>query len=299
MTGLEPGDPVLLSFSYCGECHVCKAGKPSHCIDFFNINFIGEPIGTDASGESTIGGRFFGQSSFAKHAIVSGRSVVNMKGHDLSREDLKLLAPLGCGLQTGSGTVVKVAQAGPEDAIAIVGMGGVGLAAVIAAKNQGCRTIIGIDRLEARLELAKSLGATHVINTSGMSPSLEELVEQVKAAADGLGTTISIDTSAHPPLVQAQVDFSRYLGKIIQVGTGMPESYLKIHMQSFMVSAKQYFGAVQGHSIPKELVPQIVGWWRQGIFPVEKLVKFFDMKDFADAVKVMGNGDVVKPILVW
>ncbi|KAJ1326189.1 aryl-alcohol dehydrogenase [Microdochium nivale] len=298
--GFEKGDPVLLSFSSCGDCHVCKAGKPSHCIDFFNINFIGEPIGASAQDpKEQIGGRFFGQSSFARHAIVSGKSVVNVKSLDLSRDDLKLLAPLGCGLQTGSGTVIKVAQAGPDDAIAIVGMGGVGLAAVIAARNQGCKTIIGIDRLEARLELAKQLGATHVFNTAGMSTDFKELVEGVKAAADGLGTTVSIDTSAFPPLVQAQVDFSRYMGKIIQVGTGMPEAYLKIHMQSFMVSAKQYFGAVQGHSIPQEFVPQIVGWWKGGKFPVEKLVKFFDMKDFADAVKVMGNGDVVKPILVW
>lgn len=202
-------------------------------------------------------------------------------------------------MQTGSGTVIKVAQAGPKDAIAIVGMGGVGLAAVIAARNQGCKTIIGIDRLPARLELAKSMGATHVFNTTGMSADFSELVEGVKAAAEGLGTTISIDTSAFPPLVQAQVDYSRYMGKIIQVGTGMPEAYLKIHMQSFMVSAKQYFGAVQGHSIPQEFVPQIVGWWKEGKFEVEKLVKFFDIKDFKSAVKAMGNGDVVKPILVW
>jgi len=178
-------------------------------------------------------------------------------------------------------------------------MGGVGLAAVIAARNQGCKTIIGIDRLPARLDLAKSLGATHVFNTTGMSADFSELVEGVKAAANGLGTTISIDTSAFPPLVQAQVDYSRYMGKIIQVGTGMPEAYLKIHMQSFMVSAKQYFGAVQGHSIPQDFVPQIVGWWKEGKFEVEKLVKFFDIKDFKSAVKVMGNGDVVKPILVW
>lgn len=296
VTGVEPGDPVLLSFSYCGECHVCKTGPPSHCTTFFDINFMGDPCFSDAKGTS-IGGRFFGQSSFAKHAIVSGKSVVNVKGMGLSRDDLKLLAPLGCGLQTGSGTVVNVAKAGPEDVIAIVGMGGVGLAAVMAAKNQKCKTIIGIDRLEARLELAKSLGATHVINTSSLS--MEELVAEVKEVADGLGTTISIDTSAHPPLVAAQVDFSRYMGKIIQVGTGMPEAYLKIHMQTFMVSAKQYFGAVQGHSRTREYIPQMIQWWKDGLFPVEKLVQFYKIENFESAVKVMGNGDVVKPIMVW
>lgn len=294
---VQPGDPVLLSFSYCGECHVCKTGPPSHCTTFFDINFMGEPVFTGTQDPTPIGGRFFGQSSFAKHTIVSAKSVVNVSGLDLTRDDLKLLAPLGCGLQTGSGTVINVAQAGPEDAVAVIGMGGVGLAAVMAAKNQKCKTIIGIDRVAARLELAKSLGATHVINTSKLS--MKELVEAVKEAADGLGATVSIDTSAHPPLVAASVEYTRYMAKIIQVGTGMPESHLSLHMQSFMVSGKQYFGAVQGHSRTKDYIPQMIRWWKEGIFPVEKLVQFFSFEDFENAVKVMGRGDVVKPIMVW
>lgn len=293
---VKPGDPVLLSFSYCGECHVCKTGPPSHCTNFFDINFMGEPAFLDEQGGS-IGGGFFGQSSFARHAIVSEKSVVNVGGLDLQRDDLKLLAPLGCGLQTGSGTVISVAKAGPEDAIAIVGMGGVGLAAVMAARNQKCATIIGIDRVDARLELAKSLGATHVFNTSSMS--MEELVAAVKSATGGLGATISIDTSAHPPLVAAQIEYTRYMAKIIQVGTGMPDANLTLHMQSFMVSGKQYFGAVQGHSRTSEYIPKMIKWWKEGIFPVEKLVKFFDFEDFENAVKVMGQGEIVKPVMVW
>ncbi|KAI8292453.1 hypothetical protein K4K60_006014 [Colletotrichum sp. SAR11_57] len=242
VTHVKPGDPVLLSFSYCGSCHVCKTGTPSHCTNFFEINFMGEPVFSDG-----IGGRFFGQSSLAHHTVVSDKSVVNVAGLGLSRDDLRILAPLGCGLQTGSGTVINVAKAGPEDCVTIAGMGGVGLAAVIAAKNQGCKAIIGIDRLESRLELAKSLGATHVINTTGLD--MKQVTEKIKQAAERLGSTISIDTSAYPPLLAAQIDGTRYMGKIIQVGTGMPESNISIHMQTFMVSGKQYFGAVQGHPL--------------------------------------------------
>ncbi|EKG12384.1 hypothetical protein MPH_10501 [Macrophomina phaseolina MS6] len=302
VTTCAPGDPVL-SFSHCGTCHVCKTGPPSHCMSFFDINFMGDPVFHSPSSSSspssppTIGGRFFGQSSFAQHTIVSDKCVVNVKGMGLERDDLKLLAPLGCGLQTGSGTVVNVARAGPGDCVAVVGMGGVGLAAVMAAKNQGCKAIIGIDRVEARLELARALGATHVINSASLSTP--ELVAAVRSASEGLGATVSIDTSAHPPLVAAQIEFTRYMGRVIQVGTGMPDANLSIHMQSFMVSGKQYFGAVQGHSRTKEYIPQMIKWWREGIFPVEKLVKFFDVSDFESAVKVMGNGSVVKPIIVW
>ncbi|KAK6537259.1 hypothetical protein TWF694_011452 [Orbilia ellipsospora] len=292
VTKVKPGDAVLLSFSYCGDCYVCNSGPPSHCINFFDINFIGEPVFSD-----NIGGRFFGQSSLARHSIVSDKSVVNVSNLGLTRDDLKILAPLGCGFQTGSGTVVNVAKAGEKDCVAIAGMGGVGLAAVIAAKNQNCEVIIGIDRIEARLELAKELGATHVINTTGLE--MKDVVKKVKEATSGLGATICIDTSAYPPLVAAQVDATRYMGKIIQVGTGMPNANLSIHMQSFMVSAKQYFGAVQGHSRTEDYIPQMVQWWKDGKFPIEKLEKVFDFKDFEKAVEVMGRGDVVKPIIAW
>ncbi|OHF00851.1 zinc-binding dehydrogenase [Colletotrichum orchidophilum] len=292
VTKVKPGDAVFLSFSYCGKCHVCKTGPPSHCTNFFELNFLGEPVFSDG-----IGGRFFGQSSLAHHTVVSDKSVVNAAGLNLTRDDLRILAPLGCGLQTGSGTVNNVAKAGPDDCIAIAGMGGVGLAAVIAAKNQGCKAIIGIDRVESRLALAKSLGATHIINTTGLE--MAQVTEKIKEAAEGLGATVSIDTSAFPPLLDALVQGTRYMGKIIQVGTGMPDAHLSLHMQSFMVSGKQYFGAVQGHVNTAEYIPQMVQWWREGKFPVEKLIKVFEYGDFASAVEAMKSGDVVKPIIAW
>lgn len=252
---------------------------------------------SSASSNPDIGGRFFGQSSFARHTIVSSKSVVNVSPQGLSLEDLQLLAPLGCGLQTGAGTVINVAKAGKEDCIAIIGLGGVGLAAVMAAKNAGCRKIIGLDRLSSRLSLACELGATDVVDTSGRP--IPDIIEAVKAASDGLGATIVIDTSAHPPLVDAAVQFTRYMAQIIQVGTGMPESYLSLHMQSFMVSGKRYYGAVQGHSRTAKYIPELIQWWREGKFPVEKLIKFFEFEDFGGAVKGMGDGSVVKPVLVW
>ncbi|TQN67167.1 Aryl-alcohol dehydrogenase, partial [Colletotrichum shisoi] len=278
VTEVKAGDAVFLSFSYCGSCHVCKTGPPSHCTNFFEINFMGEPVF-----EGGIGGRFFGQSSLARHTVASDRSVVNAAGLGLTRDELRLLAPLGCGLQTGSGTVVNVAEAGPEDCVAIAGMGGVGLAAVMAARNRGCRTIIGIDRVASRLELARTLGATHVLDTTGLE--MAQVTERIREAADGLGATVCVDTSAHPPL--------------LEVGTGMPEAHLSLHMQSFMVSGKQYFGAVQGHVNTAEYVPQMVQWWREGKFPVEKLVKVLDSADFASALEAMKRGDVVKPIIAW
>ncbi|EGX91589.1 alcohol dehydrogenase, putative [Cordyceps militaris CM01] len=289
---VQPGDPVLLSFSYCGECHVCISGTPSHCVNFFDINFMGEPVF-----EGGIGGRFFGQSSLARHSIVSDKSVVNVSGLGLSRDDLKLLAPLGCGFQTGSGTVVNVAKAGPGDCVTVAGMGGVGFAAVMAAKNRGCKAIIGLDRVESRLALAKSLGATHTINTTNLE--MKDIVAQIKEASEGLGSTVSIDTTAFPALVSAQIEATRYMGKVIQVGTGMPDANLSLHMQSFMVSGKQYLGAVQGHARTSESIPEMIRWWRRGEFPVEKLVTFFEHENYAQALQAMKRGEAIKPVIVW
>ena len=132
-----PGDPVLLSFSSCGTCALCSGGHPAHCVDFNTINFLGGldfALASSTGEESVkanIAGRFFGQSSFASRTIARESSVVNVKGLVNGDEELQLLAPLGCGIQTGSGTIAKVAEAGEGDCVAILGMGGVGLSGVM------------------------------------------------------------------------------------------------------------------------------------------------------------------------
>ncbi|KAK7942485.1 zinc-binding dehydrogenase [Apiospora aurea] len=285
VTHVQPGDPVLLSSTYCGNCHVCKTGPVSHCTSFFQINFLGGPVFTPQSASasddkaSTLGGLFFGQSSFAQHTIASAKSVVNVAGLGLTRDDLKLLAPFGCGLLTGSGTVVNVAKAGPDDAVAVMGLGGVGLAAVMAAKNSGCAHIVGVDRVPARLALARELGATHVVDTTEV------------AATTG--------TSGHQPLVMAAVEATRYMGKIIQVGAGMPDAVVHLPMQAWMDTGKQYFGAVMGHADTAEYIPRMIRWWKDGDFPFETLVQSFSFDDWEAAIASMIKGTVVKPIMVW
>ncbi|KAK7992642.1 hypothetical protein PG996_012330 [Apiospora saccharicola] len=308
VTHVKPGDPVLLSFTHCGHCHVCKTGPVSHCTSFFKINFMGDPVFTPSPSQpnqQTLGGQFFGQSSFAQHTIASGKSVVNVDGLGLTRDDLKLLAPFGCGLLTGSGTVANVAKAGPEDAIAIMGMGGVGIAAVMAAKRLGCRQIIGVDRIPARLELAKKLGATHTIDTthltsvSGSGSGSSDLVDAIRRAADDLGPTVSIDASGHQPLVMAAVAATRHMGKIIQVGAGMPDAVVKLPMQAWMDTGKSYFGAVMGQCDTAEYIPRMIRWWKDGEFPFEELVQSFSFDDWEAAIDSMIKGTVVKPIMVW
>ena len=134
VTVAKAGDPVLLSYAFCDKCQLCKDGHHSHCPDFTELNFgdVCRCFGLKSKGGDTdIGGAFFGQSSFSSVSIVKECSVVNAKDLIKEKKDLQMFAPLGCGIQTGSGTVINAAKAGPNDVIVIMGLGGVGLAAVM------------------------------------------------------------------------------------------------------------------------------------------------------------------------
>ncbi|KAK4988745.1 hypothetical protein LTR66_006325 [Elasticomyces elasticus] len=303
VTVAKPGDPVLLSFAYCNGCHSCKDGHPAFCDKFNEINFYGgkdytlSSSGGDPS-KPDISGGFFGHSSFASVSIVNEVSVVNVKDSITKKEDLQLLAPFGCGIQTGSGTVANIAKASQQDIVAVTGLGGVGLSAIMAAKISGCRMIIGIDRIASRLELAKTLGATHTINTAEL-PEGKSVVDAVKEVAEGSGPSVSIDTTGLPALIRAAVEWTRNRGKICQVGTSPMDAKLDIPIFMFMISGKQFIGTVEGDSVPSEYVPKMIQWWRDGQFPVEKLVKYYKADDFETALHDMHSGEIVKPILLW
>lgn len=298
VTVAKPGDPVLLSFDCCTKCALCKSGSPSYCLDFNPMNFLGNECFSTSDGKTDIFGRFFGQSSFASLSIVSERSVVNAKDLIKNDDELKLFAPLGCGIQTGSGTVVNVAQAKPDDSIAVIGLGGVGLSAIMAAKLRGVKTIIGIDRMSERIALAKELGATHGVDTTGVD-DLSSIVPKVQESTPhNIGPTITIDTTGLSSLVEAGIAFTAPKGRIIQVGTG--EGEVKVPMIPFMCSGKTYLGSIEGSSIPRDYVPQMVKWYREGNFPLEKMVKFYKAEDFKKGLEDMQKGaDAVKPVIVW
>lgn len=301
VTVASPGDPVLLSFTCCSSCSSCVAKHSSVCYSFNDINFGRNNVfslASDSDPKYDIGGKFFGQSSFANFTIVDQKSVVNAKRLVRNDDELKLFAPLGCGIQTGSGTVINVAKAGEDDAVAVLGMGGVGLSAIMAAKIRGCRMIIGIDRVSQRLELAKELGATHVVDSSKL-PEGKTLVDVVREIADGVGPTVTVDTTGVPALIQMGIEFTRYSGKAIQVGTAPADANLTIPIFPFMVAGKTYTGAVQGDSTPSEYVPQMVEWYRKRMFPIDRLIKLMPADEYERALHEMHSGETVKPVIVW
>ncbi|KAF2104413.1 alcohol dehydrogenase [Rhizodiscina lignyota] len=298
VTVAKPGDPVLLSFDSCQNCQLCRDQFPSYCTAFNSINFRGNEC-FSSDGKDQIFGSFFGQSSFASLSVVSEKSVVNAKDLIRSDDELKLFAPLGCGIQTGSGTIWNASDSGPNDEVAVIGLGGVGLSAVMAAKIKGVKSIIAIDRVPERIQLAKELGATHGIDTFGIR-HMKDIIGEVQSCTDeNLGPTITIDTTGIPSLVETAIDFTRTKGKIFQVGTGGMQE-VKITMQPFMASGKSYIGAIEGNATPSKYVPQMIQWYREGKFPLEKFVKFYKAEDFKKGIEDMHHAaDAVKPVIVW
>src|SRR3954452_8215879 len=176
VTGVAPGDHVVLSFTSCGDCRNCDGGHPAYCATWLPLNLLG---GRRADGTSTIsrdgeplGGHFFGQSSFAERALVDERSLVKVDPD----VPLESIAPLGCGVQTGVGAVCNVMKPVNGSTIVVLGAGAVGLSAVMAASLSPATTIVAVDRVAERLQLAKELGATHTV-TAGESDLGEALAE--------------------------------------------------------------------------------------------------------------------------
>jgi aryl-alcohol dehydrogenase len=278
--GIRPGDHVVLSYHSCGHCPRCLAGRPNRCDRFYEANFgFARLDGSNALEHSGVRGHFFGQSSFATHSLATDRSVVKV-ADDLP---LALLAPLGCGLQTGAGTVLNSLAAGPGQNIAIFGTGAVGLAAVMAAAVAGASPIIGVDINPLRLTLAAQLGATHVINSSR-----EEADKRIRAIT-GKGVDFVVDTTGSPRMLQLAMDVLNPQGTVALIAGGSGPGDLS--------AGRKTIGIIQGDAVPQRFIPQLIELYRTGSFPFDRLVRFYDFQEINQAIADAKQGRTIKPVL--
>ncbi|CAK7206108.1 hypothetical protein SEUCBS139899_008892 [Sporothrix eucalyptigena] len=300
VTEASVGDKVLLSFASCGACASCESKHPAYCYHFNERNFGGRrPDGTSAMFTTGAGGAkqplystFFGQSSFARLAVVHKSSIVKVPANT----PLELFAPLGCGIQTGFGAIVNSLKVKKGSSVAIFGVGSVGLAAVMAAKAVGAATIIAVDLHAERLKLAQDLGATHgVIGGS----DLQKIVAEIRTICPPAGVDFAVDCAGVPIVVETMVAALGMYGRAATVGAPGPGHFAKIDIMEHLFFGKEYVGCTEGNSNPPEFIPYLIDMHAQGKLPLEKIIKYYDVKDFDKALHDAHAGTTVKAVLMW
>ncbi|KHN93942.1 alcohol dehydrogenase [Metarhizium album ARSEF 1941] len=287
------GDKVLLSFSHCRDCRPCKAGHPANCHLFKSLNFGGKrPDGSsvmhkqDDKGGHPFFSRFFGQSSFSRHAVVSMSSLVKVP----SDTDLALFAPLGCGLQTGAGAVLNTLDVQAGSSVAVFGAGSVGMSAIMAAKMRRAGVIIAIDLQQSRLDLASQLGATHTV--LGNAP---DILAQIRQLAPPNGVDYAVDCTGVPAVIETMIEALGSRGHAASVGAPTPGKKTGVDIFAHVVHGRRYSGCCEGDSI----IPYLMEEYSKGNYPVDKLVTFYDFGDFQQAIDDTKRGTALKAVLVW
>ena len=289
VTKVSPGDHVALSWTCCGTCPSCKSGNDPYCENFLPLNFGGaRPDGSTTlkKGDQVIHGSFFGQSSFAELALADERNVVKVP-QDIP---LEILGPLGCGIMTGAGAVMNSLRPKPGSAVAVFGIGPVGISAVLAALVCGCTTVIAVDIHKERLEKAKEFGATHTINASETDP-----VEAILDITGG-GPEFSLECVGNPAVLRQAVDCLPLLGVCGLLGVVPPGTEVALDMDKIM-NGRTVRGIIEGDAIPDLFIPKLIELYRQGRFPFDKMITFYPFADIEKAVEDMEKGRVIKPVL--
>ncbi|EXU98233.1 Zn-dependent alcohol dehydrogenase family protein [Metarhizium robertsii] len=294
---LQVGDHVLLSFNVCGKCKQCLADNPSCCHIHSPVN-AGSVRVSDGSTPARladgtpVSSQCFGQSSFARMSVVAERCVVKCP----YPESLSYYAPLGCGFQTGAGTLLNVLKPDKTKSVVIFGVGSVGIAALMAAAYLQVRQLIAVDVVDEKLDFAKEFGATHVVNpTKHADEGVEAAIRRI---TDG-GADYAIDCTGRIPVIESLFGCLAPRGTATTVGVPPPDSIVRIEPQTFLMENKSYIGVLEGGSHPQKFIPQLMELHQQGHFPVEKLCKVYSVKDFETAMSDLREGKVVKPVIHW
>lgn len=284
VTKFKPGDRVCMSFSYCNECHACITGRPYECEENMRLNFGGRSY--DGTSRLTKNGmelsNFFNQSSFATYAVTHQNNLV----HVPADMDLRITGPLGCGIQTGAGAVLNCLNPEPGSSLVVVGCGGVGMSALMAAKLCNCDAIIAVDTVDSRLELALELGATHTVNAGKADP-----VSIVNDITSGRGADYAVNASGIGKTACMALNCTSNFGRLAVIG-GCGDITFE-HLGGRVVT-----GITEGWSITSEFIPKLMSFYMKGLFPVDKLIKFYDFEDINTAAADSLSGKTIKPVLL-
>lgn len=296
VTELQPGDKVIVTVApHCGKCPACMMGVPSSCERDPQTAML---MGSMADGTKRLKRKngeeishFMAQSSFAEYAVVEESAAVKV------RDDapLDVVCLLGCGASTGIGAVINKARVKAGSSVAVFGCGGVGLATIMAAKLVGAHPIVAVDLLDSKLEMARGLGATHLVNASKEDP-----VTKIAAECGG-GVDYSFEAIGKTE-VMAQAFHSVYArpgGMTIVLGLAPIGTTFPIEAWRFMREVV-ITGCTVGSIRPRVDIPHYVDLVMAGKLPLEKLVSaHYTLDQINDAIQDTLDGKIIRGVITF
>ncbi len=292
ITDVEPGDHVALVFApSCGECPACREGHPGRCEPGQNANAAGTLLGgamrLSQNGQPVY--HHVGVSAFADHCVVNRGSLVKID-NQLPFDEAALF---GCAVLTGVGAALNTAAVFPGAKVAVVGLGGVGLNALFGAKVAGASELIAIDVHDDKLELAKQLGATAVVNARD-----ERAVEQVRNITGG-GVDFGFEMAGSVQAMELAYRITRRGGTTVTAGLPHPEARWPLQHVNLTAEERTVKGSYVGSCVPTRDVPRFIDLYRKGMLPVNKLMSdHIGLEQINEGFDRLASGHTVRQIIM-
>lgn len=279
------GRRVVMTFlPRCGECRSCRTDGLLPCEPGTRANTAGTLMngGIRLSNRDTGAqiNHHLGVSGFATHAVVDARSVVVVED-DVPAD---IAALLGCAVLTGGGAVVNAGRPAPEDEVAVVGLGGVGMAALLVAIAEGHR-VIGIDANTSKFAAALEAGAVRCLTPEG-------------AQAEGVRFPVVVECAGHPRAFESAYELTAPGGRTVTVGLPAPKQMSQIEPLSLTAEARTIFGSYLGSAVPSRDIPRYAKLWREGKLKLESLISHdIELADINEAMDALARGEALRQII--
>jgi alcohol dehydrogenase len=291
---LKPDDHVVFSFvPMCGRCVPCATGRPALCENGARANLActllsGHRRFRNAAGQEV--NHHLGVSGFSQYTVVAQESLIKID----PAFPLKKAALFGCAIITGVGAVLNTAKVEPGTGVAIFGMGGVGLSAVLGSKLANAYPIIAVDVLESKLDLARKLGATHTINASAKE------IDPVAAIKDltGGGAHYAFESVGSEQVLIQAYQATRRGGTTVTVGLPASNKQFTISALSLTLEERIVKGSFMGSAVPRRDIPRFIALHEAGLLPIDLLLsRTISLDEIKDGFDALSNGESVRQII--
>jgi S-(hydroxymethyl)glutathione dehydrogenase/alcohol dehydrogenase len=286
--GLSAGDHVLLTWlPYCGHCRQCVRGWPNRCENtaWYDATLEDGTCRFHSGGQPV---HHYNTSSFAERSVVPARTAVKV---DPSLP-LTELALMGCAVMTGVGAALNTARVRPGDTVAVVGCGGVGLNVVQGARIAGAARIVAIDVVKAKLELARELGATAVVDATENDP-----VDAVREEVPG-GVDHAFEALGRPETIETALALTGRGGQAILIGMAPPDGRVRLDALTTTLEERCVRGSWYGSCVPLRDIPMLIELYRDGRLRLEPLITTCGLDDVNDAFRRMETGETARSVIV-